>query len=286
MNLVGKIFIVLIFLMAVVFGAFGVTVHATHKNWMKEVVDPNNGLKVQLDNARKLNDELASRKKTLEEERDLEKKRHQDALTKLETENQGLLKENKANNEALASKEKEIRDMTAALDAVHQTLKALRGECDSMRVAIKEAQADRDKNFKMVVDLTEQVHNAVNERIRLEKQNADLVGEHAKALECLAYFGKNYKADYKSAKPPAGTRGLVTAAPRPDVVEISIGSDDGIRKGHKLEVVRVGAVKSYVGRIEVMETTPDRAVCRPDKNLQRSQIQKGDRVYGDLSEAN
>ena len=33
MNLVGKIFTVLIFLMCVVFGTFALMVHAAHKNW-------------------------------------------------------------------------------------------------------------------------------------------------------------------------------------------------------------------------------------------------------------
>ena len=37
MNLVGKIFVVLIFVMSVVFMAFAMAVYATHKNW-REVV--------------------------------------------------------------------------------------------------------------------------------------------------------------------------------------------------------------------------------------------------------
>ena len=36
MNLVGKIFTVLIFLMSLVFAGFAVAVHATHKNWMAD----------------------------------------------------------------------------------------------------------------------------------------------------------------------------------------------------------------------------------------------------------
>ena len=40
MNLVGKIFTVLIFLMCVVFGTFALMVHAAHKNWKEVVVAP------------------------------------------------------------------------------------------------------------------------------------------------------------------------------------------------------------------------------------------------------
>ncbi len=36
MNLIGKIFTVLIFLMCLVFGTFAVMLHAAHKNWLAE----------------------------------------------------------------------------------------------------------------------------------------------------------------------------------------------------------------------------------------------------------
>jgi hypothetical protein len=45
-----------------------------------------------------------------------------------------------------------------------------------------------------------------------------------------------------------------------------------------------GGVTKYVGRIEVMQTFPERAVCRVDSKMQKSQIQKGDRAYANLSE--
>ena len=38
MNLVGKIFIVLIFVMSLVFMAFSMAVYATHRNWREVVV--------------------------------------------------------------------------------------------------------------------------------------------------------------------------------------------------------------------------------------------------------
>ena len=66
-------------------------------------------------------------------------------------------------------------------------------------------------------------------------------------------------------------------------MEISIGADDGLLKGHKMEVVRMGGGASvYVGRIEVMRTTPDRAVCRVIPDMLKSPIQRGDRVYDKL----
>ena len=40
MNLVGKIFVVLIFVMSLVFMAFAMAVYATHRNWREEVTRP------------------------------------------------------------------------------------------------------------------------------------------------------------------------------------------------------------------------------------------------------
>ena len=71
--------------------------------------------------------------------------------------------------------------------------------------------------------------------------------------------------------------------PRPEMVEISVGYDDGVRKGHKFSVTRPSTGK-YIGDIEVIQVNyPNRAVCRPDKSMQRDQIQKGDYVQANLT---
>jgi len=63
------------------------------------------------------------------------------------------------------------------------------------------------------------------------------------------------------------------------LTEISIGSDMGLQKGHKLDVYRVAPTgNKYVGKIEVLKTSPDRAVCKIIPSFQQSEVQKGDRV--------
>ncbi len=72
--------------------------------------------------------------------------------------------------------------------------------------------------------------------------------------------------------------GEVTSVPRPDVVEISVGADDGVRKGHKFVVTRPSTGK-YIGIIDVIQVDyPNRAVCRPESKSMNDQIQRGDRV--------
>lgn len=60
-----------------------------------------------------------------------------------------------------------------------------------------------------------------------------------------------------------------------DLIKISIGSDDGIKVDHKLDIYRDN---TYLGRIVIMRVSGDRAVGRIMKELQRGQIKRGDRV--------
>ena len=72
MNLIGKIFIVLIFIMSLMFATFSIMVYTTHVNWRQEILRTpaevrgaqQPGYKFQLEQARtenaRLNDELAS----------------------------------------------------------------------------------------------------------------------------------------------------------------------------------------------------------------------------------
>ena len=51
--------------------------------------------------------------------------------------------------------------------------------------------------------------------------------------------------------------------------------DDGLKVGHSLDVYRGN---TYLGRIVIKKTNPDRAVGQVKKELQRGQIKRGDRV--------
>jgi len=59
------------------------------------------------------------------------------------------------------------------------------------------------------------------------------------------------------------------------LVEVTIGADDGLKVGNTLEVSR-GA--KYLGRIEIIQTSPDKSVGRVDRTFQQGQIQEKDRV--------
>jgi hypothetical protein len=125
--------------------------------------------------------------------------------------------------------------------------------------------------------LTEELNQATNDRDLLKKKTDELVKDLAKADTLLRKFGLDKNRDYSDVPPKVD--GVITATPGAGLVEISIGSDSGLIKGHKLEVYRIGGGQStYVGRIVVVSTAPDRSVCRIDTKFQNSDVRVGDRV--------
>ena len=48
------------------------------------------------------------------------------------------------------------------------------------------------------------------------------------------------------------------------LVEVTIGADDGLKQGNTVEVYRGSR---YLGRIEILKTSPDRAVGRVDRAI-------------------
>lgn len=285
MNLVGKIFTVLILIMSVLFMAFAMAVYATHKNWREEVMRPADkvtaemklGLHYQLEDAKADNKKLTDEKDKLKQQFDAEKAAKAQAVAKLESELEVAKGELKSLEAKQAELEKAKREAVAAMNATQTNATGFRKELEGQRTTVGEAQKDRDAHFKEVVRLTEELNQAVNEKDLLKKRTDELAKDLAKADLVLRKFGYDKNKNYSDVPPKVD--GIIRATPGGGLVEISIGSDQGLMKGHQLQVYRTSAGQSaYVGRIEVVSTAPDKAVCKVDTKFQNSNILVGDRV--------
>jgi len=289
MNLVGKIFTVLILVMSIFFGAFTVLVYATHKNWKLVVDNPNPvgeqklGLKQQLDGARKHNDELTNQKNKYKEDLANEKKAKEQAVTKLENEKAVV----KAERDRLQKERDDLilnqRELVATMKSTQEASLALRTEVKALRVNIKAAHQARDAYFNEVTRKTDDLHQLVNEVKRLQERNRELAGQFANAQEVLRKFGLVGEPGRYTKIAPTREGVVLAVTGGGKLVTISIGSDDGLLEGHQLEVIRFsGGLRKYVGKIEVVETRPDKAVCKVDPKFLTSPMQKGDRVISNL----
>ena len=68
MNLVGKIFIVLVFVMSVLFMGFAVAIYASHTNWREVVEAPDTGLKAQLEKEKAESGRLTGERDRMQEQ--------------------------------------------------------------------------------------------------------------------------------------------------------------------------------------------------------------------------
>ncbi len=269
MNLIGKIFVVLILVMSVVFMSFAVAVYGTHQNWKTAA----QATKSKLDNAQKLLTQAEEEKTKLEADIAQEAIAKRQALAKLETEKDELQKQ----RDELTKQRDELmvkdKAAVAALDAAQQNLAKLTTEVEGLRGNIRDTQADRDKNFDLVVKSTDQIHQAQGELKRLQERQVQLAGQVAAANNVLSAHGLN--KDMPVDGIPPQVRGKVLAINQDNMIEISLGKDDGLRQGHTLEIFRGS---KYLGRVEVLHTDTDRAVAKILAGFKKGAIQKGDDV--------
>ena len=284
MNLVGKIFTVVIAVMCIVFASFALMVHAAHKNWRELVLgpdgDPSKGYQGMLEAAKEKNDGLLQENKRIAQNRITDRDRYEKTIKDLQAAKDGLTTDrqnlDKENGRLVA----QDRERDAADKAVHQTLDALRVEADNLRKELQQAVDERQKVYDKLVASNDSATTLEADKQRIEKLLRDLAAVNTRTKNVLEYYKVSEAGMAKD--PPPGVY-LVTAVPRLDIVEISVGSDDGIRKGHRFAVTRPATGK-YLGDIEVIQVNSSyRAVCRVDKATQTAQIQKGDYVQANLS---
>jgi hypothetical protein len=277
MNLVGKIFIVLILVMSLVFMSFVIAVYATHRNWRDEEIKKSEALvKSKHDN-----DELKSEYEKLKKENEFLKNDREHTVAKALQQLKQEQEERKNLEKTQAAFERDQREAVATMKATQEAALQYRKELEDKRNQYADALKDRDNHFKEVVRLTDELHQAINEKELLRKRSDDLGKDLAKYKDAVRYLNVDINT-YKEQMPP-DVEAVVLATPGGKLVEISLGSDAGLRKGHQLHIVRLsGGQSTYVGRVEVVRTSTDRSVCTIDPKSQTSNVMVGDRVLSHL----
>jgi hypothetical protein len=267
MNTIGKIFVFAVLIMSVVFMSFAVAIFSSHTNWQQRATD--------------LDEELAVAQK--------ERAAKEARLTELEEQNTASLRDkdeviNKL-EAALAEKDSELQDLRKKRDA---DLEKLSGDIE----ALAAAKLERDKAEKLVNDLRQEIDGLQENLQSSVNRGAELAAKLHQAeseLSMATERKKQLEIQVSNAREVLQQNGLSLERPKhivpivdgvitavaDDLVEVSIGSDDGLQPGHELEVFRAD---QYVGRLRVVSVKPDRAVVRILKDYARGIVQRGDRV--------
>src|SRR5262249_44313959 len=166
MNLVGKIFVVLIFVMSIVFATFSIMVYSTHTNWRDEIMRTQPvgakgpGWKVRYNEIKEQNAKLTQDRDNLEKTLNAEKTAKIQALAKAENEIARLNQDNTQAPGQLKAKEDELTTNNNALHTAEENLKALTGEVQQLRSEIAASQKETDEQIKKALDLQDQLTQA------------------------------------------------------------------------------------------------------------------------------
>ena len=272
MNLMGKIFTLLIFFMSITFLVLAVMVGASHRNW-KEIAAANKDKATlaadRLEQAqsassefkRKLNAEQVSRTHQFAQlysaKAVAEKKfnKQVEAFTKLSAESAGSVVQVETANNLLMARDETINDLKNANRSLTENVATQR---------------------QSVVSLTTEVFNLKGQVRALEQSSQDLSSLVAQQARVLKANGKSITDPTDEI--PRSLEGLVTRQ-SDGFIAVSLGTDDGLRVGHSLDVYRADR---YVGRATVTRTEHNISAARLLPEYERALVQEGDYVTTEL----
>jgi hypothetical protein len=268
MNLLGKIFTIAILLASIVVMVVAVAVYGTHRNWQTEY----NNLQARLDQANNDNRDLEARYQDQVSKLKAEQAAALQDVSKLESERVQLVADNAALQRQRDELESRRRQNEALVAATEENNRRLTDEVTGLRGLILEHQQARDQAFTTTLQATTDLHTTAGQLQQLQERNQQ-VTEQLATMTMRA----TGDADEQGRVVPR-VRGKVAATRRSEgaqLIEITVGADDGIKAGHTVEVFRG---ERYLGRAEILRADPDRAVARILREFQQGPIQEGDDV--------
>jgi hypothetical protein len=262
MTVLGKILVILHFILSLVAAALFVMVYATHTNWKVAYDDLKKQYDVAVTSATNYGQQAAESQRVNEEKVRL-KQEELDAKVK-----------------ELAVQKAEVAEKQRMLTVADQNAKAQALTIEA-KAAQTKAQAEEVKRLEItVLTKDDQIKKLVEtgNDLRKDKVNADIARnafeEMNQGLEKrVRELEDVVKKVKQSGVVPAGGTNAVDNPPPEDVqgvvkkdadpsglVLVSIGTDAGIVKGHTLDVFRLGATPKYLGKIRIIETHPYESV--------------------------
>lgn len=274
MTLLGKFLSTFIFILSVAFMVLSLAVNASHRNWRDAVLDPSTGLKKQIEVISRTNQQLTDDRQRTQAALDREQAARRTALAALQTQldqMEQVLRTSEATVQQLEAKSTELAQTDRSRA---EELQRLTEETRKLRDQIRTEQEDRDSLFAETLKMTDQMNllrGSLQGQIERNEQLAAQLGRYREVVEM-----KGIDVNEPLDGAPPDRNGTVLVVNRPlDMVEVSIGYDDGLRDGHMLDVTRSGR---YVGRLRIRKTEPNRSVAEIMKDFNQSPIQEGDRV--------
>jgi hypothetical protein len=276
MTFVGKILVCLIVVFSLVFLTVSLVAFTATRNWAEEVAVQKKAVQAKSTELSTVKAELDARKGELDAAKS-EFQKQETALKSRITEQDAETKQAKTQlSEQIGNLEKAQENVRVA----QAEAEARRTESDNLR-KINSDIAERENGLKIKqTDLNDQIRElqrdlqvAQENNRDLRDRNASLTGELKK--HGLATDVRSFQANASS--PKNDVEGVVTKVDGA-LIEISVGSDDGVAERNELEVYRLNPPE-YLGKVQIVSVSNDQAVAKVvGKTRQGLKIKEGDIV--------
>ncbi len=281
MTILGKMMAIFVLILSILQGALTVALFSSRAHWSNQLKEVKAQNEVTKTSASQFQVELEQAKNDANNrEAALNAK-----VMKLDADYKQLLQTNAGLQTQVSD---EVKKTMAAESASRQAIgdvKTRQVDNDRMIVVLRE----RDTQIaKLVTDNKKEREDRVNAEIaqrvlqqtneKLEERLRDAMREIVKRNQST---GSTTTVRPNAPNPPAeNVEGLVSDIDNSGLMEITIGSDAGLKVGNTLEVYRIAAVPSqsqYLGMVRIRSVTANKAVAEPVGRMS-DKVQKNDRV--------
>ena len=188
-----------------------------------------------------------------------------------------------ANTKVELERQKEETNRLQVLsDLNQQEAKQRAVEAKEYKVINAKLNEELNQAVVQMQDLRDQIFSKDTQLEQVAVKQTKLLDEMANYVQAVNQAGIDIEEFVAASEPPPAVSGKVVRTRKSDggvvLVEITIGSDDGIAKGHVLDVYNTQGRGKYLGQIQILYTTPDAAVGRVIDEVRNGRIQKDDDV--------
>lgn len=285
MTFVGKILVVVQVVLSVCFMAFAGAVYTVHDNWKTKAADLQEQVAIGEQQMNSLQEEYDQYKNGMTSQLNSER----DRANAAEAQGAGL-------QQTLAAVRTELDAVKTERDT-QRALAAIAG--DEAKFRQNEALALRQVNddlYKSLNAKEAERRSLEDDLFSKEVEVESMVAKQGRLLDELVVLRKVISSNgldtdpktYKGQQtPPPVVVGVVentTTGKRngADLIQLSIGSDDGLAMGHSVFVYRSrveeGERPRYLGKVRIIHVTPDKAVGEVINRAKNGIIERGDNV--------
>jgi hypothetical protein len=285
MTFVGKVLVVLNVVLTVCVAAFAGGVYAFQTNWR----DKYNEAQVSMELKDKANDEQVARLKDTLKDKDLEVAAADEKAQKIQEVHGEMVVKYNGVKATLEEKTKEFTNFEKSNDLLSEENKINLALVGQYRGFLKDLHTNLDTLTAKIAKLEDEKYGMIVEKAQIIRKHNSLL-QHADQLSRFIAANKLIFDPNKVAigeAPATPSSGLVLKTLQGNrnsttLVQITVGKDDGIRVGQILIVYRLEGKGKYLGKIEIVSITADRAVGQVVEDAKKGKIKEGDHVSSNI----